>query len=107
MYLYFYIRPNRPNRTTTMKVFSRALLERLPLEQNSNDYAFDNQMLAQVLWFGYTIAEVSCPTRYAPEVSSIGFSRSVVYGLSCLGIAIRFRLARMGALHTPLFPRDA
>ncbi len=92
---------------TGYRAFSRALLERLPLEQNSDDYAFDNQVLGQILWFGYTIAEVSCPTQYSPEASSIGFSRSVVYGLSCLWIAIRFRLARMGALHTPLFPRDA
>jgi len=58
---------------TGYRAFSRELLERLPLSENSDDFVFDNQMLAQILWFGYTIAEVSCPTRYFTEASSINF----------------------------------
>ncbi len=90
---------------TGYRAFSREILERLPLEENSDDFVFDNQMLSQVLWFDYTIAEISCPTRYAGESSSINFGRSVKYGLGCLKTAIVFRLARMGLLSSRLFPR--
>src|SRR6185295_7144823 len=79
---------------TGYRAFSRELLERLPLEANSNDFVFDNQMLAQILWLGYLIAEVTCPARYMPEASSINFRRSVRYGLGCLATGLRFRLAR-------------
>jgi glycosyltransferase involved in cell wall biosynthesis len=89
---------------TGYRAFSRELLERLPLEGNSDDFVFDNQMLAQVWWQGYTIAEVSCPTKYFEEASSINFRRSLKYGLGCLGVALRFRLARVGLLGSPLFP---
>lgn len=89
---------------TGYRAFSRKLLEQLPLEQNSDDFVFDNQMLAQVLWFGYTIAEVSCPTRYFAEGSSINFRRSVKYGFGCLWTAVVFRLARLGLLKSNLFP---
>lgn len=90
---------------TGYRAFSRELLERLPIEHNSNDFVFDNQVLAQVLWFGYTIAEVSCPTRYSPDSSSINFRRSLRYGLECLATALLFRLARWGLIRSPLFPR--
>jgi glycosyltransferase involved in cell wall biosynthesis len=89
---------------TGYRAFSRQLLEQLPLEANSDDFVFDNQMLAQVWWHGYTIAEVSCPTKYFEEASSINFTRSVRYGLGCLGVALRFRLARWGLLGSRLFP---
>jgi glycosyltransferase involved in cell wall biosynthesis len=89
---------------TGYRAFSRELLLRLPLEVNSDDFVFDNQMLAQIWWNGYTIAEVSCPTKYFEEASSINFRRSVTYGLGCLGVALRFRLARMGIAQSPLFP---
>jgi glycosyltransferase involved in cell wall biosynthesis len=89
---------------TGYRAFSRKLLEQLPLEQNSNDFVFDNQMLAQVLWFGHTIAEVSCPTRYFAEGSSINFRRSVKYGFGCLWTALAFRLARTGLVKSNLFP---
>jgi hypothetical protein len=89
---------------TGYRAFSRQLLERLPLSQNSNDFVFDNQMLAEILWFGYTIAEVSCPTRYFQEASSINFRRSVTYGLGCLHTGLTWRLARMGLLSSKLFP---
>jgi glycosyltransferase involved in cell wall biosynthesis len=81
---------------TGYRAFSRELLEQLPLDGNSNDFVFDAQMLAQIIWRGHTIAEVSCPTAYFPEASSINFRRSVRYGLGCLAVALRFRLARWG-----------
>jgi glycosyltransferase involved in cell wall biosynthesis len=81
---------------TGYRAFARELLERLPLERNSDDFVFDNQILAQVLWLNCPIGEVTCPARYLPEASSINFSRSVRYGLGCLGTALRFRLARWG-----------
>jgi glycosyltransferase involved in cell wall biosynthesis len=83
---------------TGYRAFSRRLLETLPLEENSDDFVFDNQMLAQVLWFGFEIGEVSCPTRYFAEASSISFRRSVRYGFGVLGTALEFRLAKMGLL---------
>ena len=92
---------------TGYRAFSREILERLPLEENSNDFVFDNQMLAQILWFGYTIAEVSCPTRYFAEASSINFRRSVTYGFGCLGVAVQFRLAKWGLAASKRFPKVA
>ncbi|HET6348386.1 MAG TPA: glycosyltransferase family 2 protein [Candidatus Krumholzibacteria bacterium] len=89
---------------TGYRAFSRRLLEQLPLDRNSNDFVFDNQMLAQIWWLGYQIAEVSCPTNYFPEASSISFHRSVRYGLGCLATGLTYRLAKWG-LHSPLFPR--
>ena len=89
---------------TGYRAFSKKLLMELPLEKNSDDFVFDNQMLAQILWYGYTIAEVSCPTSYMPESSSINFSRSVKYGLGCLATAMRLRMARLGMNHSLLFP---
>src|SRR5213076_57554 len=78
---------------TGYRAFSRWLLERLPLEANSDDFVFDNQILVQVISLGCAIGEVTCPARYVPEASSINFRRSVRYGLVCLATAIRFRLA--------------
>ena len=89
---------------TGYRAFSRELLAELRLEANSDDFVFDNQMLAQILWRGYTIAEVSCPTRFFEEASSIDFPRSVRYGLGCVATALEFRLARWGLRHSPLFP---
>jgi len=88
---------------TGYRAFSRELLEKLPLERNSDDFVFDNQMLAQIIWHGYTIAEVSCPTKYFTEASSINFRRSVQYGIGCLATAVRFRLAKAGLARSPLF----
>lgn len=90
---------------TGYRAFSRELLEQLPLERNSDDFVFDDQVLAEILWRGYTIAEVSCPTRYFPEASSIGFGRSVRYGLGCVRTAIVFRLARMGVVRSALLAK--
>ncbi len=88
------------------RAFSRRLLERLPLEENSDDFVFDNQMLAQVAWFGYVIAEISCPTKYFAEASSINFRRSVVYGFGCLATCLRYRLAKWRLINTRMLPRD-
>lgn len=90
---------------TGYRAFSKALLEKVPFEMNSADFIFDNQMLAQIIWCGYTIAEVSCPTKYYADSSSINFARSVKYGLGCLGTALTFRLARMGIIHPRQLPR--
>jgi glycosyltransferase involved in cell wall biosynthesis len=90
---------------TGYRAFSRALLEQLPLENNSDDFVFDNQMLAQILWFGHTIAEVSCPTKYFPEASSINLTRSIRYGLGCLATGLQFRFAKIGLMSSPLFPK--
>lgn len=89
---------------TGYRAFSRELLERLDLSHNSDDFVFDNQMLAQIWWQGFTIAEVSCPTKYFEEASSINFRRSVTYGLGCLRTALSFRLAKLGWRASPLFP---
>jgi glycosyltransferase involved in cell wall biosynthesis len=89
---------------TGYRAFSRELLEKLPIEVNSDDFVFDNQMLAQIVWFGYIIAEVSCPTKYFAEASSINFQRSVKYGIGCLVTAMTFRLAKIGAVKSALFP---
>jgi len=89
---------------TGYRAFSRELLEQVPFEKNSDDFVFDNQMLAQILWFGYTMAEISCPTSYSEEASSINFFRSVRYGFGCLHTAITFRLAKMGLRESWMFP---
>jgi glycosyltransferase involved in cell wall biosynthesis len=81
---------------TGYRAFSRRVLESLPLEENSDDFVFDNQMLVQAIHFGYRIAEVSCPTLYSPESSSISFRRSVRYGLGVLRTSLQFRLERWG-----------
>jgi glycosyltransferase involved in cell wall biosynthesis len=81
---------------TGYRAFSRKLLQTLPLEENDNDFAFDNQMLVQAAYFGFQIAEVTCPTSYFEEASSISFRRSVTYGIGVLRAATSFRLARMG-----------
>ena len=86
---------------TGYRAFARDLLERLPIDSNSDDFVFDNQILAQVIWFGCSIGEVTCPAKYLPEASSINFRRSVRYGLGCLATALRFRLARWGLASSP------
>jgi glycosyltransferase involved in cell wall biosynthesis len=91
---------------TGYRAFSRELLEKLPLEENSDDFVFDNQMLAQTLWFGFEIGEVSCPTRYFPEASSINFRRSVRYGLGVLSTAIQYRLASLGLVEPRRFSKE-
>ena len=81
---------------TGYRAFSRRVLETLPLLANSDDFVFDNQMLAQVVGFGFEIGEISCPTKYFPEASSIGFGRSVTYGLGVMATSLEFRAWRLG-----------
>ncbi|MDO8588609.1 MAG: glycosyltransferase family 2 protein [Armatimonadota bacterium] len=87
------------------RAFSAEALRNLPLDVNSNDFVFDNQMLAQILWLGFRVGEVSCPTKYDPHASSINFRRSVKYGFGCLWTALTFRLARWGLVKMARFPR--
>ena len=89
---------------TGYRAFSAELIRALDLEGNSDDFLFDNQMLAQILWSGATVAEVSCPTKYFAECSSIDFRRSCRYGLGCLKVALQYLLCRMGAGRCRLFP---
>ena len=88
---------------TGYRAFSREVLEKLPLAKNSDDFVFDNQMLAQIVWFGYRIGELSCPTKYFEEASSINFRRSVIYGLGVLATGVQFRLQRMGVKRFRIF----
>jgi len=90
---------------TGYRAFSRELLEQVPFEVDSDDFVFDNQMLVQILWLGYQIAEVSCPTSYFAEASSINFWRSVRYGLGCLWTGLLYRLTRMNLTSSKLFPK--
>jgi glycosyltransferase involved in cell wall biosynthesis len=92
---------------TGYRAFSRELLLKLPLSANSDDFVFDNQMLAQVIWSGCVVAEVSCPTSYFPEASSINFARSVKYGFGCLLTALQFFLARMRWIDIERFERQS
>lgn len=89
---------------TGYRAFSRKLLESLPLSVNSDDFVFDNQMLAQIIYYDHTIAEVSCPTKYFAEASSINLRRSIKYGFGCLSTALSFRLTKLGVIRSPLFP---
>lgn len=89
---------------TGYRAFARELLERLPLEKNSDDFVFDNQILAQVLWLGCPIGEVTCPARYLPEASSINLRRSIYYGLGCLATALEYRWAKILG-RSYLFPK--
>ncbi len=92
---------------TGYRAFSREVLERLPLKENSDDFVFDNQMLAQIIWSGYRIGEVSCPTKYFKEASSINFWRSVIYGFGVLKTAVQFRLCKWGISSCSLFKHNA
>jgi glycosyltransferase involved in cell wall biosynthesis len=88
---------------TGYRAFSRGILEALPLHHNSDDFVFDNQMLAQIIYAGYSIGEISCPTLYMEESSSISFQRSVVYGLGVLQTSLAFRLNKWGLISSVLF----
>ena len=91
---------------TGYRAWRRTVLERLPLAACSNDFVFDNQMLVQAIHFGFRIGEISCPTKYFPEASSINFSRSVTYGIGVISTSCAFRLHRLGLKRSPLFMDD-
>jgi hypothetical protein len=88
---------------TGFRAFSRELLQALPLLENSDDFVFDNQMIAQSVMFGYNIGEISCPTSYFEEASSINFRRSVEYGFGVLGTTLSFVAHKLGIRHRPMF----
>jgi glycosyltransferase involved in cell wall biosynthesis len=93
---------------TGYRAFSRKVLETLPIENNSDDFVFDNEMLAQAIFFGFEIGEISCPARYFEEASSINFPRSVKYGLGVLLTSLKFVLHKWGLISSRLFtPRAA
>lgn len=92
---------------TGYRLFTAEVLRDIPFEKNSDDFVFDNEMLAQVLYRGYEVGEVSCPTLYFEEASSINFRRSMVYGLGVLRVAWTYRLHRWGWIRSPLFDQDA
>jgi glycosyltransferase involved in cell wall biosynthesis len=91
---------------TGYRAYSREVLETLPLNENSDDFIFDNQLLAQVSYFGFTLGEISCPTRYFDEASSINFRRSAIYGLGVIKTSIAYRLNKMGVIDSRLFKSD-
>ena len=88
---------------TGYRAWSRKVLDTLPLEACSDDFVFDNQMLAQAAWFGFATGEISCPTRYFDEASSISFRRSCTYGIGVIKTAVTFRLSRWGLIKPRLF----
>jgi glycosyltransferase involved in cell wall biosynthesis len=88
---------------TGYRAFTRKVLETVPMEKNSDDFVFDNQMLSQIHFFGFKIAEITCPAKYFAEASSINFFRSSIYGLGCLWTALQFRLTKMKAIRFNLF----
>lgn len=88
---------------TGYRAFSREVLETLPLHQNSDDFIFDNQMLAQAIYAGFNIGEVSCPTKYFDDASSINLRRSIIYGLGVLKVSILYRLTSLGILNGFIF----
>jgi glycosyltransferase involved in cell wall biosynthesis len=88
---------------TGYRAFGRRVLESLPLDANSDDFVFDNEMLAQVVYFGFRIGEISCPTKYFKDASSINFRRSVKYGFGVLATSLKFLLQRWGIMRSSIF----
>ncbi len=91
---------------TGYRAFSKEVLETLPLEENSNDFVFDNQMLAQMVYFDFRVAEISCPTRYTPESSSINFIRSAIYGLGVLKVSVKYFISKRFGVYDKVFDRN-
>lgn len=88
---------------TGYRAFSKEILEQLPLGENSDDFVFDNEMLGQITFAGFIIGEVTCPTKYFEEASSINFSRSVKYGMGVLRVSLTYRLCKWGLMKPSIF----
>jgi glycosyltransferase involved in cell wall biosynthesis len=88
---------------TGYRAFSKEVLQKINLDANSDDFVFDNQMLSQIIYAGYDIAEVTCPTKYFPEASSINFSRSLKYGIGCLGVSFVHRFNKWGWMKSAMY----
>ena len=91
---------------TGYRAFSKGLLQNLPLDKNSNDFIFDNEIIVQAVYFGYSVGEISCPTKYFPKASSINFTKSIKYGFGVLGTAFKFRFQRLGICRWGIFHKD-
>jgi glycosyltransferase involved in cell wall biosynthesis len=91
---------------TGYRAFSAEVIKSLNLDANSDDFVFDNQMVSQIFYKGYEIGEITCPTKYFDEASSINFSRSMKYGLGCLSVSITHRLCKMGLIRSSLYEWD-
>ena len=88
---------------TGYRAFSKEVLTSIHFMRNSDDFVFDNQMLSQIFYAGFEIAEVTCPTKYFPEASSINFSRSMTYGIGCLKVSAIHRLCKWGVMKSVLY----
>jgi len=91
---------------TGYRAFSREVLETISFNQNSDDFVFDNEMLSQIIYEGYDIAEVTCPTKYFEEASSINLTRSIKYGLGVLRVSVVHRMNKLGLLKSTLYQKD-
>lgn len=91
---------------TGFRAFSRTILEKLPLEANSDDFVFDNEILAQAVYFGFSIGEISCPTKYFDDASSINFRRSVKYGFGVLAASMKYVLSKLGIKRFAIFENE-
>lgn len=92
---------------TGFRGFTKEILEKLPLEDCDDDFIFDNEMLSLIFYYGYKIGEISCPTRYFPEASSINFIRSCQYGFGVIGISFKYLFARLGIYKSKIFSHGA
>ena len=88
---------------TGYRAYSKEVLERIPFNENSDDFVFDNEVLSQITYAGYEIGEVTCPTKYFEEASSINFSRSMTYGIGCMILSVKFRIQKMGLMKFRVF----
>lgn len=88
---------------TGYRAFTKEVLEAINYNINSDDFIFDNQMLAQIIYKNFEIAEITCPTKYFDEASSINFKRSAEYGIGCMWVSLKFRLDKMGLIKSKLF----
>ena len=88
---------------TGYRAYAREVLEAIPFDLNSDDFVFDNELLAQIFYAGYEIAEITCPTKYFEEASSINLKRSTIYGLGVLRVSLQYRLQRLGLINSRLF----
>ncbi len=103
----FFLRQHLSEYHTGYRGFKKSVLENLPLEDCDDDFVFDNEMLALVAYHGYKIGELSCPTKYFPEASSINFLRSCKYGFGVLGVSLKYFLAYTGIYKSKIFKKDA
>lgn len=92
---------------TGFRAFSKEILENLPLKECDNDFVFDNEMLALTFYYGYSVGEISCPTKYFPDASSINLKRSIKYGFGVLGVSLSYFFARLSIYKSKIFKKDA